>query len=88
MQFVDIDCSLFDNIARSFKVNTGSSAGQLPTLILLEDGVEYLRFPTIDVAKGSASVNYYEKELVRYFDLDKRYLATRDLGVEKKKGTT
>ena len=25
---------------------------------------------------------------MRYFDLDKRYLATRDIGLEKKKGAT
>lgn len=36
----------------------------------------------------SVTHNYYGKELMRYFDLDKRYLATRDIGVEKKKGTT
>lgn len=32
--------------------------------------------------------NYKEKDLMRYFDLDKRFLATRDIGLEKKKGTT
>ena len=56
----------------------------------MEDGVEYLRFPIKQSEQGKMSVshNYYGKELMRYFDLDKRYLATRDIGVEKKKGTT
>lgn len=57
-------------------------AGHLPTLILLEDGIEYLRFPLNDLKTGkTAYVNEYnEKELIKYFDLDKRFLATRDIG--------
>lgn len=53
-------------------------ANQLPSLILLEDNVEYLRFPPIDMATGKAGrvVNYKERELVKYFELEARYLAT------------
>jgi hypothetical protein len=29
-----------------------------------------------------------EKELIKYFDLDKRYMATRDIGITKKKAAT
>lgn len=58
--------------------------------MLLEDGVEYLRFPPIDVASGKYGrvINYKEKELVKYFDLDSRYLATHEMqdeGLTKKK---
>ena len=62
-------------------------ANQLPTLLLLEDNVEYLRFPPIDVTTGKAGrvVNYKERELMKYFELEARYLATQDIGVEKKK---
>lgn len=51
-------------------------------MILFEDGVEYLRFPLNDLKTGkTAYVNEYnEKELIKYFDLDKRFLATRDIG--------
>ena len=34
------------------------------------------------------ALHYKEKELMRYFDLDKRFLATRDIGLEKKKAAT
>lgn len=58
--------------------------------MLLEDGNEYLRFPTKDYQKNSSgmALHYKEKELMRYFDLDKRFLASRDIGLEKKKGAT
>lgn len=80
--------SELESVARNFKVVTSGVAGYLPALILFEDGVEYLRFPLIDLRTGKTSVvnDYNEKELVKYFDLDKRFLATQDLGVEKKKG--
>lgn len=56
-------------------------------MVLLEDGQEYLRFPPIDVASGKYGrvINYKEKELIKYFDLDNRFLATRDQGLVKKK---
>lgn len=62
-------------------------ANQLPTLLLMEDNVEHLRFPPIDISTGKAGrvVNYKDRELMRYFDLEARYLATHDIGVEKKK---
>ena len=51
---------------------------QLPTLIMLEDNKEYLRFPPIDYEKGTIGkvISYKEKELIKYFELDKRFLAT------------
>ena len=59
----------------------------MPTLLLLEDNVEYLRFPPVDVTTGKAGrvVNYKERDLIKFFDLEQRYLATKDTGVEKKK---
>ena len=47
-------------------------------MILLEDNVENLRFPPVDYEKGALPkvINWKEKELIKYFDLDKRYLAT------------
>ena len=55
--------------------------------MLLEDNIEYLRFPPIDIATGKAGrvVNYKERELVKYFDFESRCLATQNFGVEKKK---
>jgi len=64
-------------------------SGHLPCIILFEDGKEKLRFPPLETTGQQGRViDYKDKELVKYFDLDQRYLATRDIGVEKKKGKT
>ena len=85
MKFVEIDCGTgrFDSIARSFKFNMSDVQGQLPGLVLLEDGKEYLRFPPIDADTGKQGrvVAYKEKELIKYFDLDNRCMATQDIGI-------
>ena len=60
----------------------------MPTLILLEDNREFLRFPPVDFEKGTLGrvISYKEKELIKYFDLDKRFLATfKEEQVVKKK---
>jgi hypothetical protein len=59
-------------------------------LILFEDGEEALRFPTLEEKTGKSgyALQYNEKELIKYFDLDKRFMATRDIGLEKKKAVT
>lgn len=74
---VEVDTMRFPQIAKTFKVNVRDT-NQLPTLILLEDNLEFLRFPPIDYKTGSIgkSIQFKEKELVTYFDLDKRFLAT------------
>lgn len=85
-----MDVTRFETLARAFKVNTRGTSGTLPSLILFENGNETLRFPPIDTKTGvyGKVVDYKEKELMRYFDLDKRYMATRDQGVIKKKAHT
>ena len=64
---------------------------------MFEDGKEVLRFPLAKEDEKPASgffgtdttPQYYEKELVKYFDLDKRYLATNSVAAgEKKKAAT
>ena len=85
MKFVEIDCagSRFDSIARAFKINLSNVGNQLPSLVLLEDGAEYLRFPPVDKDTGKTArvLDYKEKELIKYFDLDNRFLATQDAGL-------
>ena len=77
IKFVEVDTRRLEEVCRDFKVNP-KDGNQLPTLILIENKKEVLRFPPIDFEKGSISrvVNYKEKELVRYFDLEKRFMAT------------
>ena len=64
--------------------------GQLPGLVLLENGKEYRRFPPIDPDTGKQArvVAYKEKELINYFNLDDRCMATQDIGIVKKKAFT
>jgi hypothetical protein len=80
----------FDQLAKKLKVYNMTQSGQLPCLILFEDGKEKLRFPPLDTTTGQIGrvIDYKEKELIKYFDLDQRHLATRDIGIEKKKGKT
>lgn len=77
MRIVEVDTQRNEKVARFFSVNHRDGK-QLPTLILLEDNKEVLRFPPIDYEKGKMSkvVAYKEKELIKYFDLDRRFLAT------------
>lgn len=49
MQFGEVNVSELDNVARNYKISTSGIAGHLPALILFEDGVEYLRFPLLDL---------------------------------------
>ena len=44
----------------------------------MEDFREYLRFPPVNYDEQSLGkvLNYKEKELIRYFDIDKRFMAT------------
>ena len=74
----------------------------LPALLLFEDGKTILRFPLAAGEEpalarkggwfGSSTQGvpqYYEKELIKYFDLDKRYLATSSVASgERKKAAT
>ena len=52
---------------------------------MLEDGIEYLRFPPVDPKTGRTDrvVSYKPKEIIKYFDLDNRYLATRAIDLKK-----
>jgi hypothetical protein len=76
-KFVEVNTRRLEEVCHIFKVNP-QDGNQLPTLVLLEDNKEVLRFPPIDYEKGTLSkvLSYKEKELVRYFDLDRRFMAT------------
>ena len=78
VKFIECDASRFEKLCHKLHISTSNMANQLPTLMLLEDNVEYLRFPPIDVATGKAGrvVNYKERELIKYFELEARCLAT------------
>ena len=77
LRVVEIDTQRNEKVARFFSVNHRDGK-QLPTLILMEDNKEFLRFPPIDYEKATMSkvITYKEKELIKYFDLDRRFLAT------------
>mmetsp|Transcript_35602 Transcript_35602/g.54437 ORF Transcript_35602/g.54437 Transcript_35602/m.54437 type:complete len:80 (-) Transcript_35602:11-250(-) len=79
MKFVEIDTQRLPELTKMFKVNA-KDGNQLPTLVMMEDNKEVLRFPPVDYEKGTLGkvLNFKEKELIKYFDLDKRFLATNN----------
>jgi len=75
LKFYEIDCSKFPDLHKEFKIDTNIASNQLPTLILLENNKEHLRFPPSDMTKSRfTKINYKFNELVKYFDLEQRLL--------------
>ncbi len=65
------------SLAKRYRINTGVYSRQLPTLILFEDGEEVLRFPVINKeGKIGLVLKYSDRELAKFFELEKRYLET------------
>jgi len=52
VKILQLDVTRFESLAKAFKVNMNGVNKQLPTLILLEDQREYLRFPPLDLNTG------------------------------------
>ena len=71
VQFYLIDISKHQQLADWFKVSRQTQSNQLPTVVLLEDNKECLRFPPIDEkGKQGYVLAWKERELAKYFDLD------------------
>lgn len=78
LKFLSINVGKHPNLAKRFNINTTGFSKQLPTVMMVEDGEEVLRFPPVDKDNKVAKVAKYEyKSLLRYFDLESRYLETR-----------
>ena len=69
----------FDSLTRHYKINpSGGVSGDLPVILLFEDGKEHARYPPL--ASGQyQKKNYKERDIVKYFDLEKRFMATKDI---------
>eukprot|EP00356_Strombidium_inclinatum_P010667 CAMPEP_0170481726 /NCGR_PEP_ID=MMETSP0208-20121228/2061_1 /TAXON_ID=197538 /ORGANISM="Strombidium inclinatum, Strain S3" /LENGTH=60 /DNA_ID=CAMNT_0010754479 /DNA_START=590 /DNA_END=769 /DNA_ORIENTATION=+ len=52
MKFVEIDTQRLPELTKMFKVNA-KDGNQLPTLVMMEDNKEVLRFPPVDYEKGT-----------------------------------
>jgi hypothetical protein len=105
LKFIEVDILKFDSLARLYRIATTGFEKGLPALILFEDGKQIIRFPLAKKDEPATSSSwfgigtttagtpqYLEKELIKYFDLDKRYLATSSgesgCVTEKKKAAT
>lgn len=72
-------------LAKRFNINTSGFTKQLPTIIILDNGKETARFPPIkDGNKVDRIIKLDYKILLRYFDLESRYLETREKISRKK----
>ena len=70
-----MNVSKVPELAKRFNVNTSGFTKQLPTIVILEDGEENVRFPPIKEGnKVDRIVKLDYKILLRYFDLESRYL--------------
>jgi thiol-disulfide isomerase/thioredoxin len=78
MRFAEVDVANQKELADEYTINTSVMSRQLPTLIMFEDGKEVLRFPPIDDKTGKVGkvLKYDKIEVAKFFELDKRWLAT------------
>ena len=66
------------SLAKRFNINTSGFTKQLPTVLVIEDGAEKVRFPPIkEDNKVDKIIKLDYKILLKYFDLESRYLETR-----------
>lgn len=70
MKFITVNVCKFPELAQSYNINNSGFSKQLPTVMIIEDGEEKLRFPPVDKDNKVAKVAKYDyKILLRYFDL-------------------
>ena len=81
LRFIEVDITNDEGLAKDQKISTSGLSRQLPSLIMFEDGYEVFRFPPLNPETGlSAKVLKWDKKLIKkYFDLERRYISTRDL---------
>ena len=69
-----------EGLAKKFRINVTGMSRQLPSLLLFENGKEVVRFPPFDKQGRVGKVlRFKEKEIIKYLELDKRFLATNKL---------
>lgn len=57
-------------MAKRYKINTSGFSKQLPSLIMVTNGEEEVRFPPVDENNKVSKVQRYDyKALLRYFDI-------------------
>ena len=75
MKFLSVNVSRLPEIAKKYQINVTGFTKQLPTVMIIEDGEESLRFPPVDKNNKVPKVAKYDyRLLLKYFDLESRYL--------------
>jgi hypothetical protein len=78
MRFLQVNVTKLPELAKRYNINTSGFTKQLPTVLILEDGEETQRFPPIkEDNKVDRIIKLDYKILLKYFDLESRYLETR-----------
>lgn len=77
LKFFEVNVDALPELAKKYRINTGTYSRQLPTVILFEDGIEESRFPMISKeGKIGKAVRFDKRELAKYFNLQERCLET------------
>jgi len=75
MQFLQVNASRLPELATRYHVNISGFTKQLPSIVIIENGQETARFPPIkENNKVDRVVKLDYKILLKYFDLESRYL--------------
>ena len=84
MQFIQINVTNIPELAHRFNINTSGFTKQLPSIVIIEDGEETARFPPIkENSKVDRIIKLDYKILLKYFDLESRYLETRQTKTDR-----
>ena len=75
LKFLQVNVSKVPELAKLFSINTSGFTRQLPTVLMVENGYITARFPPIkENSKVDKVVKLDYKILLKYFDLESRYL--------------
>lgn len=77
-KFGKLDATKYEKVAEKFKIDCSVSSKNLPTLILFEDGKEKMRRPVIKSNGTATAYSFTEENLIRDFNLNEIYAATKD----------
>jgi len=84
-QFGKLDATRYEKIAEKYKIDCSVKSKNLPTLVLFENGKEMMRRPNFNSKGNVIQYAFTEENVIRDFNLNEIYAATKDKKDKKKK---